>query len=604
MATSQVKKKAERGTGIDPTTLSVVWNRFESILDEVGEKVLHATQSFVMANVRDLGQTINDPDGRIVAVAAYLPIHMLVSGEVIGHIKEWFNNKFYPGDFIIGNDPYIIRSSHLPDWSFVRPIFYEDELLGFFQFKGHVADTGGFLPGGYGPGAYDIIAEGLNIPPLRIIEKGVLKKELWGFLLRNVRNPNQVDMDTMLINGALAQAEESVVRLVDKYGLEMVKACMREIIDAGERATRAEFTRIPDGVYTGESATDWDGTTDKPIWVRVKMIVTGDEITFDFSDSDPQATFVNSPVGNTLAHTIMSLYFALDPSVPKNHGNMIPVKIIAPEGCVCNPKYPATVGASAISVGNIITEACLIALSKAIPDKVPAGFAKHWCPINIGMDRRIMDPRTGNIKQYFAETFASDGSAGAMKGYDGWQGVGTYGFVGSLVRPDIEIFESMVPYRVRTCEVMQDWEGAGEFRGGPGVYLELIADTVPGDAAILMTGNSDGSVVPPYGVAGGQTPPTVEAWIQSPDGKKRPCRTMSNEPIFPGEICYSKVSGGGGWGHPFNRDVKRMQEDVLEGLISLQRAREVYGVVLDPETLEVDAQATEKLRKEMKARTK
>src|ERR1019366_179139 len=133
MATSQVKKKAERGTGIDPTTLSVVWNRFESILDEVGEKVLHATQSFVMANVRDLGQTINDPDGRIVAVAAYLPIHMLVSGEVIGHIKEWFDNKFYPGDFIIGNDPYIIRSSHLPDWSFVRPIFYGDELLGFFQ---------------------------------------------------------------------------------------------------------------------------------------------------------------------------------------------------------------------------------------------------------------------------------------------------------------------------------------------------------------------------------------------------------------------------------------------------------------------------------------
>ncbi len=432
----------------------------------------------------------------------------------------------------------------------------------------------------------------------------MLKKELWGFLLRNVRNPNQVDMDTMLINGALAQAEESVVRLVDKYGLEMVKACMREIINAGERATRAEFTTIPDGVYTGASATDWDGTTDKPIWVRVKMIVKGDEITFDFSDSDPQASFVNSPVGNTLSHTIMSLYFALDPSVPKNHGNMIPVKIIAPEGCVCNPRYPATVGASAISVGNIITEACLIALSKAIPDKVPAGFAKHWCPINIGMDRRIMDPRTGNIKQYFAETFASDGSAGAMKGYDGWQGVGTYGFVGSLVRPDIEIFESMVPYRVRTCEVMQDWEGAGEFRGGPGVYLELIADTVPGDPAILMTGNSDGAVVPPYGVAGGQTPPKVEAWIQSPDGKKRPCRTMSNEPIFPGEICYSKVSGGGGWGHPFNRDVKRMQEDVLEGLISLKRAREVYGVVLDHETLEVDAQATENLRKEMKARAK
>jgi len=220
------------------------------------------------------------------------------------------------------------------------------------------------------------------------------------------------------------------------------------------------------------------------------------------------------------------------------------------------------------------------------------------------MDRRLVDPRTGNVKQYFAETFASDGSGGAMKGYDGWQGVGTYGFVGSLVRPDIEIFESMVPYRVLTCEVMQDWEGAGEFRGGPGVYVELLADTVEGDPAVLMTGNSDGSVVPPYGVAGGQAPPRVEAWIEGPDAKKRPCHTMANEPIFPGEICCSKVSGGGGWGSPFNRDVKHVQDDVLEGLISVQRAHDVYGVVVDPQTFEIDHKATEKLRKKLKGNAK
>jgi N-methylhydantoinase B len=601
MTRAETDRNVERSASLDPTTLSVVWGALESVLDEVGGKVLYATQSFVMANVRDLGTAVLDAEGRIVAVAAYLPIHMLVAGEVLPHVKEWFGNKFYPGDFIIGNDPYIIRSSHLPDWSFIRPIFYKDELLGFFQFKGHVADTGGFLPGGYGPGAYDIIAEGLNIPPLRIIEKGVLNKELWGFLLRNVRNPTQVDMDTMLINGALAQAEENVVRLAEKYGADTVKACMQEMIDAGERATRTEITKIPDGVYYGESAADWDGATDKPIWVRVDVTVKGDEIAFDFSKSDPQATFVNSPVGNTVAHTLIAFYLVLDPSVPRNQGNKMPVSIAAPEGCVCNPRYPATVGACAISVGNQIIEACLMALSKAIPEKVPAGFAKHWCPINIGMDRRVTDPRTGTIKQYFAETFASDGSAGASKGYDGWQGIGCYCWVGGIVRPDMEIFESTVPYRVLKYEVLQDWEGAGEFRGGPGVYVELVADTVPGDPAILMTGNSDGAVMPPFGVAGGQVPPTVQAWIESPDGKKRPLRTMANEPMFPGEICYSKVSGGGGWGYPFNRDVKRVQRDVIEGLVSVNRARDTYGVVLDAKTFEVDHQVTEKLRSEMKA---
>jgi N-methylhydantoinase B len=201
-----------------------------------------------------------------------------------------------------------------------------------------------------------------------------------------------------------------------------------------------------------------------------------------------------------------------------------------------------------------------------------------------------------------AETFASDGSAGASKGYDGWQGVMTVGFSGNLGRAEIEIFESMVPYRVPRYELLQDWEGAGEFRGGPGVYVEAVADTAPGDPAILMTGNCDGMVIPPYGVAGGGEAPRVEMWIESPDGRKRVLRTYVNEPIFPGEKWYTKVPGGGGWGHPLNRDPKLVRDDVRDELVSVQRARDVYGVLVDPTTFEVDQQATERLRKEMRVR--
>lgn len=594
-------QKVKKSKGVDPTTLSVVWNRFESILDEIGEKVMHATQSFVMANVRDLGQVLLDPKGEIVASSGYIVSHMFKAPEAAHSIQKKFGNKFDPGDFIIANDPYIIRGAHLPDWTFLRPLFYKGELFGFFHFSGHMSDTGGFLPGGYGPGAYDIIAEGLNIPPLKILQKGILNKDVWELLLRNVRNPTQVDMDTMLINGAFAQGEEQIVRLIDKYGLKMVRACMEEIIDAGERAARAEIAKMPDGVYYGEAGTDWDGQTDKPIWVRVKATIKGEEITFDLSESDPQASFVNSPIGTTWFAVMTAFYSMVDPSVPKNHGSMKVVHLIAREGTVCNPKYPATVGACQISVGNPICEACQLALGKAVPEKAMGGFPRHFCPITIGMDPTVIDPRTGTPKQYFAETFASDGSGGAMKGYDGWQGVGFFPSVGNLARPDIEIFESQVPFRVPRYELLQDWEGAGEFRGGSGIYVEMVADTKPGAPTILMTGNSDGQIVPAVGAASGELR-KAEAWIVSPNGKTRILRTMSNEPVFPGEICYTKCSGGGGWGNPLNRDIKRVQDDAMDGLISIERARDVYGVIIDPNTFEVQQEATERLRRELKGK--
>jgi N-methylhydantoinase B len=592
-----------KGETIDPTTFSVVWNKFESVLDESGEKVLHGTQSFVLALVRDFGLALLNPRGQIVAAAAYVARHIFTAAESAKNIIGWFKGNFALNDFIISNDPYIVRSGHLPDWTFVRPIFYQGKLVGFFQFRGHMADTGGFLPGGYGPGAYDIIAEGLNIPPLKIIKKGVLDKDLWELVCRNVRNSTQVDMDTMLINGAMMQAEEQIIKLFDKYGLETIKTCMQKIIDAGEKAARAEIKRMPDGVYYGESASDWDGSADKPVWVRVKMTVKGEELTFDFSESDPQVTFVNSPIGNTISIVMESFYAMIEPSAPKNQGSFAPIHVIAPEGTVVNPKYPSTVGACGINVGEVIMEACKIALAKAIPEKAMGGFARHCCPINIGVDLDVIDPRTGTVKQYMAETFASDGSGGAMKGFDGWQGVGPSSFLASFVRPDIEFFESEVPFRVMRYELLKDSSGAGEFRGGPGVYVEMVSDTKPGHPSFLMTGNSDGMVIPARGSTGAELK-KLEMWIESPNGEKRVLRTMVNEPIYPGEICYTKSPGGGGWGDPLDRDVRRVKDDVIDGIVSIEAARDLYGVVMDPKTYELQIEATERLRKEIRAKQK
>jgi N-methylhydantoinase B len=595
---------AMRNQKIDPTTLAVCWNKFDSLCDEIGEKVLFATQSFVMANVRDLGQVFLDSEGRIVSVACYITPHIFVANVAVKNMIKKFEGDLHYDDFIVGNDPYIIASGHLPDWTFLRPVIYKDEVIGFFQLRGHMADTGGFTPGGYSPGAYDIIAEGLNIPPFKILNRGELNKDVWELILRNVRNPKQVAMDNMLINGAMKLAEAEIVRLCDKYGAETVKACMREIQDAGEKAARAEIAKMKDGVHYGESCTDWDGTTDKPIWIRCKLTKKGDELIFDLSESDPQAAFVNSPIGNTEMSVMNAFYATIDPAVPKNDGSMWRAcHLITKKGTAVDPEYPATVGASAISVGSIITEACQIALAEAWPEKAQGGWGRHCGPIIMGFDSRVIDPRTGKIKTYWSETFAHDGSGGARKGFDGWQGVACWIFCACMIRFDMEVYETLFPSMVTRYEVMQDWEGAGEFRGGPGISTEIAAMTKEGDPTFVATGNTDGMVMGPWGVNGGGAPPTLDMWIFSPNGEKRVLRSMDYQVLRPGERILTMASGGGGWGDPLNRDVYRVRKDVRERLVSIKRAREVYGVVIDPETFEIKMGETEKLRKERKAET-
>lgn len=590
------KKRNTQSQSIDPTTFAVVWNKLEYLAAQVGEKVLYSTQSFVTALARDLGQTILDKNGKIVIAAASAPIHTMVAEAAIEGLESVFHGDYKPGDFIVANDPYIVAGGHLPDWNFIRPLFYKGEHIGFFQAKTHVSDTGGFLPGGYGPGAYDIIAEGLCIPPTKVIKEGVLQKDFWNLVLRNVRTPGELDMDTRLINGCMIRAEEQIVAMCDKYGVETVKACMAEIVASGERAMRAEIAKIPDGVYSAESAADWDGKVDKPVWVRVKAIVKGDELTFDFSESDAQVTFINCPRGVTITSAMVGLFYLVDSSVPKNGGAMNPVHFIIPEGSVVGASYPATVGASQISVGTQIVDVCCLAIGKAMPDRAMGTWSRHLCPINYGTQPDVIDPRTGHPRVYWTETFGSDGGSGAVKGFDGWLGVGFQSACASLMRPNVENFEASSPFLVTQYGVPQDWEGAGEFRGSPGAEVTFVTRTKPNEPAFLMTGNSDGQRCGPKGAADGCDPPLGTMEIVSTDGESRVLRTFSNVPIAKGEICVTRNGGGGGWGDPKKRKPEKVLEDVRNGFVSIQRARDVYGVAIDLETLSIDKKRTEALR--------
>jgi len=592
----------KRDLEVDPVTLSVIWKRLLTITSEIGYRVMHSAQSFVMAVVQDLGPILISEEGEILTQVDFLPSHCLVaeipSKTIIKHI-----GKMDPGDMVIANDSHIIKSGHLPDWTFFRPMYYEDELVCYCYFRAHMMDTGGSFSGGYFPRAYDCIAEGLNIPPLKVIRKGEVNEELYSLILRNVRTAAGVRADNMTIYGSMGRAEEAISELVEKYGLETIRACFKEMLRAGEEGMRAEISKIPDGHYYGETAVDWDGSTaDKPVWIRTELTVKGDEMTFDYSDSDPQVDFVNSPLGNTICFTALGLFLTMDPSIPHNSGTMRPITIIAPEGSVVNPTYPHTYGACACSCGTEICEVTLQALGKAAPDKAVGSWSRHFCPDIMGRYPHI-DPRTGLPEEYFAAPFIEGGGTGAVKGYDGWEGYGGHTTGGALYRGSVEVCEMFLPFRWHTVRLEPDTEGAGQYTGATGTYCERLVEAPPGSKTIFMTGNSSGELFPQIGQNGAPPAPLPEMYLQRA-GKGRDelevLRTIDMTEVYTGDLLISKGTGGAGWGNPLDRDPEMVKEDVEEMKVSIGRAKNVYGVVMDPKTLEIDYEATRKLRAELR----
>jgi N-methylhydantoinase B len=588
-------------SGVDPVTLSVVWKRLLTITSEMGYRVMHSAQSYVMGMVQDLGPQFISTDGEILALVDFLPSHSLVAEIPSKHIIKTIGHMD-PGDLVITNDSHIIQSGHLPDWTFFRPVYYKDELVCYAYLRGHQMDTGGALSGGYFPRAYDCISEGLNIPPLKIIRKGKVNEELYGLILRNVRNAAGVRADNMTIYGSLGKGEEALCEVIEKYGLDTVRACFKEMLRAGEEGMRAEIRKIPDGDYYGETAVDWDGSTYQPVWIRLKLTVKGDEMIFDYSESSPQVDFVNSPLGNTHCFTSLGLFLTMDPSIPHNSGAMRPITIIAPPGTVVNPTYPHTYGACACVCGTQICEVTLQALGKAAPDKAVGSWSHHFSPDNMGRYTRS-DPRTGLTEEFFIAPFIEGGGTGGLKGFDGWEGYGGHTTGGALYRGSVEGAEMFAPYFYHTVRLEPDTEGPGEFTGATGCYCERMSDGDQVARDILMSGNSSGQLFPQMGQNGAPPAPLPSMHIQRA-GKTRDdlevFRCIDMTEVYPGDVLISWGTGGAGWGSPFDRDPEMVRADVDDMKVSIGRARSVYGVVMDPETLKVDFAATKKLRKELR----
>jgi N-methylhydantoinase B len=572
---------------IDKILASVFQRRFKSITEEMSIVLTKTTRSPILCEAKDFVTGLYDGRGKMLEQTENLPILSFSLGPVCEHIVNYFGEEIYAGDVIFHNDVFSMGNQN-NDVAVYKPIFFEDKLIAWAAAKGHQADIGGAVPGGYNPKATEVWQEALRIPPVKVYEKGKLKKDVWDLIFANIRY-DIVAADMRAQIGSCVVGEREVLKLVEKYGLDVFESHKEYLFSSTEKMMRAEIRTIPNGVYRGEATVYYDGRTPGSTYkIRVKITVEDEEILFDYSDTDPQTDgFVNGTYTSSASATLLTFLQMVNPDIPHNDGMVRPVRILIPEGTILNAKYPA-----ATTFGNHLcppnADAIIRALSQAVPERITAGWNQLLCYLTSGYDRRKKD-------NYVDIGFMGlKGGSGATSGVDGYDHIGMIDASGGVLDQDYEMFEQQTPHLLLHHEYWPDSAGAGQWRGGLGVETRF---RIGGEKTKVVT-FGDGDVEPAFGLFGGKDSTLNAIELQYEDGKTY--KTTSKdlvEDVPEGTVLFQQAGGGGGYGDPLKRDPQQVAQEVRNGIVSLDKARKDYEVAIDPETFEVNREETAKLRK-------
>jgi N-methylhydantoinase B len=574
---------------IDPILVTIIQRRLKAITEEMGLVMLRTARSPILSEARDFVTGLYNAKGQLLEQTAYIPILAFAVPGSIEYMVQYFGDNLYPGDVIIHNDPFT-GGNQPADVKIVRPIFHEGTLVGFSAINGHQADVGGAVAGAYNPNATEIWQEALRITPVKLFEKGVKRQDVWDLVFGNIRFPI-VQEDIQAAMGGCAVGDRELGKLIGKYGWEVFDAHVHHLFDATERQMRAEIASIPSGTYRGTSRVYYDGINPgSTMDIHVEVKVKGEEIFFDFAGTASQTPgYVNAPLGSSVTAVVLTLLMCLkDPDLPQNAGMMRPIHIDIPLGSMLNPKFPA-----ASTFGNHISDqtsaAIFAALSEALPDRVTAPWNPLFAIAAVGFNNRTSQP--------FVDILFNGlkGGSGGTAGADGYDHIGLIACGGGLLAQDPEMFEVKDPLFLHKFEYLPDSGGAGEWRGGLGVELDMEFLNDGNLISAFGDGLEPGSEA--KGLLGGKAGVLNRGELRYPDGRVHVCKSKEVVPGIPrGTRWYQRAGGGGGYGEPHQRPVERVLEEVRHGTLSREKAKSDYGVVVDPKTRAFDAAATVALR--------
>lgn len=544
---------------LGPIEIEVIRNALTAAAAEMDVTVWRTSRSTIVRELLDYSTAVFDAEGNNLAQSARIPSHLNSMSHFLRELLDkWIDPATWgPDDVVISNDPYC-GGQHLPDITAFKPVFHEGKRIAFVGTLCHHIDVGGLVAGSYAAKAIEIFQEGLRIPPVKLIEKGIRNEGVWAMIRQNIRKPDLLLGDLQSQIASLEVGAQALRRLAQRYGAAGMIEAGQRILDMSEASMRAAIAQMPNGTYEFTDYLDDDGIDlDVPIKLHVKLIVADDSITVDLSGCSAQ---VQGPTNATLASTNSAVMYAImatcmslgDDAFAANAGCYRPVRTIAPEGTVVNARHPAPV-VHRIAIGHRLLNAMFGALHQAVPDRVPAAYY-------------------GNSYVCTFQTVAADtsrevlveieiGGTGAHPGKDGVNALSS-GMHNNANIP-IEMIEAQMPLTITQYGLLPGSGGSGMRRGGLGLAREWRIDS----PRCFFTANMDRFVHAPYGLAGGGTA-SVGRLILTRDGAESALPPKAdNMPLRQGDRVRLETSGGGGFGRAADRQAADQARDARLGYL-------------------------------------
>jgi N-methylhydantoinase B len=570
---------------IDPFAVEILKDKLAATADEMGVVLARTSMSPIVYEVLDFACGLTDAQARVVAQTNGLTLFTGTFGpQVDSVIADYGLDGMRPGDVFATNVPYR-GGTHTCDVCLVKPIFAAGRVVAFAVSITHWIDIGGSVPGSIPPDATDIYQEGLRLPGVRVYDAGRRNDAVVALIAANIRLPRTGIGDLNAGVAAVAIGERRLLEACERYGLDLVLASFERVLEHGEQTARAALRRIPNGVYRAEGVIDGDGVSGAHLPIVVAVTVGDDWVHADFTGCAPQAAGpVNCSTGALLSACKTVVRAITAPGARSNDGFFAPFSLTIPPATVFSAEPPASTGwyyEGAAFANDLLWKA----LAPACPDRLGAGsYTSLCCSYIVGRDAEtdelfvLAEPNVGG----WGGNPLADGESALIATTDG----DTYNF-------PAEVVEARFPVLVERYELnVAARGGAGRRRGGFGVIREY---RLRGGVDTSGYGSIGGAERRPWGLAGGQEG-TTNYLEYVRDGTAERRGRIAHVPLDDGQLVRSVTGTGGGFGDPRDREPERVRDDVRDGYVTLQVAHEVYAVALDPETLEVDAAETARLR--------
>ena len=582
---------------VDPFTLEIISHRLHQITKEMGTTLERAGGTVNTTQLHDYITALYRPNGDVLCAGESSRWHVACAGFAVKRIIERFQDDdgIQPGDMFLLNDPYV-AAIHQPDVYMIAPIHHQDQLVAWSATFVHVTDIGAMSPGGNSPGATEIFHEGVRIPGIKLIDRGKVRRDVFDAITNMTRQPALVGLDLKCEIAANNIARTRVREVYDQYGREVVDAVSLEMIRYTEQVLRKRLLEIPDGSWRAEGVIETSDT-----WhVTLQLTKTRDQLLFDFTGSDPQAKVgINLPYHATYGKCFGAVLNTLSWDLPKNHGAFAPIEVIAPPGTVVNVQSPGPVSMSTTSGGSVVGY-----VADAVMTQMVTG-SERWRSEVMAKGMGHRRARHAGINQhgwYYVAHFGGLSGSGARAFGDGID-------CGPSSGHNVEWYESNYPFLYLFRRQIEDGGGPGKFRGGAGEVVGITIHDAPEGRIKGIPFGVAGLRNSGHGLFGGypgapstlllatemqvdelfaQKKPPLDVKALGAEATSLPYREFE---LRPGDVLISSDSSGGGYGDPLDRDPFSVADDVRQGLVSLQAARDIYGVVVDAEAVNQAATA-------------